>query len=71
MASDFTVLASAMGEGEIMKAKLWKLLVGVLVAAILAACHKGGGGASSDSSPTTTPPSSNWDSMIWDQGKWQ
>jgi hypothetical protein len=54
-----------------MGARLCKLLVGILAAAILAACHKGGGGASGNSTPTPTPPSSNWDSMIWDQGKWQ
>jgi len=54
-----------------MKAKLWKLLVGVLAATILAACHNKGSGGADTNSTTTTPPSNNWDSMIWDQGKWQ
>ena len=70
-ATDFTVLAFARGEGEIMKAKLWKLFVGVVATAILTACHNKGSGGAETNSTTTTPPSNNWDSMIWDQGKWQ
>lgn len=53
-----------------MKAHLLKLLVGAIAAVILAACSKGSGSESGSSGTTTAPPS-NWDSLVWDQGKWQ
>lgn len=36
------------------------------VATVLFGCGGGGGGDNT----TTTSPSSNWDSMLWDQGNW-
>ena len=40
------------------------LVIGV--ALVLSSCSKSGGGDSG-----AAAPSNNWDSMIWDQGKWQ
>ncbi len=39
----------------------------VLCLSLLAGC---GGRSDSGSNSTTSPPSSNWDSMVWDQGNW-
>lgn len=40
----------------------------LLAAMLLSAC--GGGGGGGGGTPTNAPDSGNWDTMVWDQGKW-
>lgn len=49
------------------KMKLWRVLLVLFVATLLAACSK-----SKNSDTTSAPgaPSANWDSIVWDQGNW-
>jgi hypothetical protein len=42
----------------------------IMIAATMWLSACGGGGNAGQSLPATTPPSSNWDSMVWDQGNW-
>jgi hypothetical protein len=52
-----------------MKGMLWRLLVAALTAALVAGCSKHNVGDSNSSG--SGAPSSNWDSLVWDQGTWQ
>lgn len=55
-----------------MRLAFWKLLAGVLAAALVAGCSKSSAGDKGGNGGTNgTSSSNNWDSMVWDQGKWQ
>jgi len=47
------------------------MLSGFLVAALVTGCSKSNSGDNGGGGTTSTSSSSNWDSMVWDQGKWQ
>ena len=46
-----------------------KLLIPVALAFLIAGCGGGGGGSSSNPPPPSNG-TSDWDSMVWDQGTW-
>jgi hypothetical protein len=54
-----------------MKFVLQKLLASIFAVTILVGCSKSNTESGSSGGTTNPSPSSNWDSMVWDQGKWQ
>ena len=52
-----------------MKLALWKWAVIALAVALFAGCK--GGSSVDNGGGSSTTASNNWDSMVWDQGKWQ
>jgi len=51
-----------------MKTRVIRILLFVAGIVMLSSCL--GGGGDSDKHPPPAPGSSNWDTMVWDQGNW-
>jgi hypothetical protein len=43
----------------------------LVLCGVMAGCGGGGGDGGGDSPPPNPAEGSNWDEMVWDQGKWR